>query len=217
MRNFPSEAYFKTRFEPLTARDVVWPIIADYIERRFLPEGGTILDLGAGYCSFINNLKRARERHALDISPVITKYAAPGVICHVQSGCELENLPADHFNAIFASHFFEHLERDETEQCLQGIMRILKPGGRLICLSPNFKYAFRSYFDDFTHKQILSHIGFSDLLRSFEFEIETCLPKFLPLSLKSRLPKHPLLVKLYLRSPFKPFAGSMLIVARKPR
>ena len=40
------------------------------------------------------------------------------------------------------------------------------------------------------------------------------LPRFLPFSLKSRLPKSPYLVRLYLRLPLRPLAKQMLVVAR---
>ncbi len=40
--------------------------------------------------------------------------------------------------------------------------------------------------------------------------------RFLPFSMRSRVPKWPWLVRLYLRLPFKPMAGQMLLVARTP-
>jgi hypothetical protein len=42
-------------------------------------------------------------------------------------------------------------------------------------------------------------------------------PRFLPYSMRgSRLPIRPWTVRAYLRSPIKPMAGQMLVVASKP-
>jgi hypothetical protein len=56
----------------------------------------------------------------------------------------------------------------------------------------------------------------TDLLRSKGFVVERIESRFMPFTMKSRLPKWPWLVKLYLRLPWRPFAGQMLIFASKP-
>ena len=85
----------------------------------------------------------------------------------------------------------------------------------MIIISPNFKYCFRVYFDDFTHKSILTDRSLKDLLHASGFELLEMIPKFLPFSTESKLPKSGVLLRLYLMSPWKPFAGQMLVVARK--
>jgi len=47
------------------------------------------------------------------------------------------------------------------------------------------------------------------------FDIIKIIPKFLPFSAESKVPKASFLIKLYLLSPWKPFAGQMLFVAKK--
>ncbi len=56
-----------------------------------------------------------------------------------------------------------------------------------------------------------------DLLVASGFEVTRVHSRFLPFSMKGRMPVHPLLVRLYLRSPWRPCAGQMLVVAQKPR
>jgi ubiquinone/menaquinone biosynthesis C-methylase UbiE len=98
---------------------------------------------------------------------------------------------------------------------LTEIKRVLKTNGKLIIIQPNFKYCAREYFDDYTHLQIFTHIGVTDLLIGLGFSIVDVKPRFLPFSMKSNLPKYTWLVRLYLLSPFKPFAGQMLVVAKR--
>ena len=46
------------------------------------------------------------------------------------------------------------------------------------------------------------------------YEIVEVVPRFLPLTIKSRLPVWPALIRLYLSLPFRPLGKQMLVVAR---
>ncbi len=200
---------------PLAGRNAVWQALARYLERRYLPPDAAVLDLGAGYCPFINHI-HARERYALDRTDIVTRAAAPGVRALVQSCTDLSNLPREHFDAVFASNLLEHLTLSDAGTTLDQVRAILKPRGRLLLLQPNFAYAYRQYFDDITHKQIFTHVGLADFLKLHDFTIFDVQARFLPYSMRNtRLPTFPWLVTLYLHSPVKPLAGQMLVVAEK--
>src|SRR5207244_1729817 len=94
------------------------------------------------------------------------------------------------------------------------LKRILAPGGTINILQPNYYYCFREYFDDYTHRTIYTHTSISDFLEAHEYEVIDCRPRFLPLTVKSRLPVSPLLIRLYLSSPLKPLGKQMFIRAR---
>lgn len=208
------DKYFETRFPNYPYRDKMFRPIVEYIQ-KYVPTDSVVLDLGAGYCNFINHII-AKEKHAADISNVIEKYANEDVICHIKDCTDLNDIPEGKFDIVFESNLLEHLELDQVEQTLKEVYRILKPGGKFIALQPNFQYAYRSYFDDYTHRQIFSHYSFKDILENYGFKVEKMFPKFLPFSFKTKLPRIPFLVKVYLRSPWKPKSGQMLAVARKP-
>ena len=210
------DRYFEVSHCPrATERDIVWRVLGEWLQRRYIQRDATILDLGAGYGAFINNIAGA-VKYALDRSPVIIRYANKDVQVLVGDCADLAALRAELCDVVFASNLLEHLTHDHTERVLQEVSRVLKPGGRLILLQPNFAYAYRNYFDDFTHQQIFTHSGLSDLLRFFDFEIEAVYPKFMPFSMRQGIPVAGWLVRLYLLSPWKPRAGQMLLVARKP-
>jgi hypothetical protein len=97
---------------------------------------------------------------------------------------------------------------------LAGVRKILSPRGTLNIIQPNYRYAYREYFDDYTHIAIYSHISLCDVLRVSGFDIVDVQPRFLPLSIKSRLPVRESLIRAYLASPIKPMGKQMLIRAR---
>jgi hypothetical protein len=107
------------------------------------------------------------------------------------------------------------LDDRELEKTFHTIKKVLKRNGILIILQPNYKYCYKNYFDDYTHKKVFSDESLNDFLVSKGFEIIYRKNKFLPFSLKSKLPKIKLLIDLYLHLPIKPFAKQMFFVVRK--
>jgi SAM-dependent methyltransferase len=208
------DGYYRTRFDHVPGRNEVWSVICRYLE-RYVPPRAAVLDLGAGYCSFINHI-RAGEKHALDAFAGFVRYAAPDVRTHV-GGCEdLGVFGSGQLDVVFTSNLLEHLSRAGVRETLTEIRRVLKPGGRLLLIQPNYRYCAREYFDDYTHQMVFSHVSMADLLASIGFRVDTVVPRFLPLTFKSRLPQWPWAVGVYLRLPVRPLAKQMLVVATRP-
>lgn len=209
--------YYASRFVPDPSRAIVWKEIVRH-HTPFIVSDATVLDLGAGYCDFINNVVTTGKRYAVDHSPELSRYAAPGVIQIQSSVLEFQQIPDHSVDVVHASNLLEHLSDDELTQTMSEIRRVLKDKGILILMQPNYYYAYRSYFDDPTHKKVFSHGALESFLISHHFDIKLMKPKFLPFSLRSRpsiIPVHPLIIRAYLNSPIKPFAGQMLFVAEK--
>ena len=212
------EAYHRIRFPFDDRRDRVWREVVAYLQPRFFPKDGVVLDVGAGYCDFINNVQ-AREKHAVDLFARLPEFAAPDVHVHVQS-CTSLPLPDSSVDVAFASNLFEHLSRENLAVLAGELRRVLRPGGRLLVLQPNFRYCVKSYFDDYTHLQIFTHESLRDFLEVAGFRTVAILPRLLPVNMKSKLPVpipglH-LLVRWYLRSPIRPLAAQMLAVVESP-
>jgi hypothetical protein len=92
---------------------------------------------------------------------------------------------------------------------------VLAPRGRLSLVQPNFRVAPHVYFDDYTHRTVFSDVSLCDWLRASGFRVVECVPRFMPFTVKSRLGGLTFLVPLYLRSPWRPFAGQMFVVAER--
>jgi len=209
------EVYHAVHLPEHPARAVVWRVVAEHLS-RWVPADAHVLEIGAGYCHWINAVRGAR-RVAVDVWPELPRHAAPGVEAVVADVTkDLRGLGAHPFDVVLASNVLEHFDADVAAAVVANVASVLRSGGRFIIVQPNFRYAYREYFDDYTHRSIFTDVSLSNLLRSHGFVIDFCAPKFLPYSMReARVPISPFLIKLYLNSPIKPRAGQMLIVARK--
>ena len=206
--------YFVTRLAANANREPVWRHICAYLE-RWIPADSDVLELGAGWCDFAN-LVRARSVTAVDLEAVVLTAAAGHVRAVVADATDLRELEDCSFDVVFASNLLEHLERALSDRLLAEAVRVLRPGGRLILLQPNFRLQPGRYFDDYTHVAIFTDQSLRDYLAAAGWHVEHVAPRLLPLSMRSRGSSLSFLVPWYLRSPVKPMAGQMLVVARRP-
>jgi SAM-dependent methyltransferase len=195
----------------LRGRRGVWRAIARYVARDAGPVD-TLLELGAGYCDFVNQFP-ARRRIAFDLNPEMKRWAAPGVELRIESALELAGIARGSVDLVFASNFLEHLAAQELGVLLPRIREVLSEHGRLILLQPNHRLCAERYFDDPTHQTIFDDAGIGGWLAPHGLRVLRLEPGLLPFSMNSRLPKSELLTWLYLRSPIRPLAAQMYVVA----
>lgn len=203
--------YYATRFTPDPARSGVWREIARYVARD-IKDSSTVLELGCGYGDFINSIPSDRKM-AIDLHEGIAGGLKPDVQFICGDCTNLDFLKTNSVSTIFASNLLEHLQRDAISRLLSEIRRVLHPKGRLLLIQPNYRLCAKNYFDDYTHVTIFSDTSLCGLLEAEGFAIQRCVPGLLPFSMKSSLPKHPLLVRLYLHAPLRPLARQMYVVA----
>lgn len=207
--------YSDTRYKFLEKRSVVWKEIVRYLESRF-EMGDSILEVGCGYGDFISNVK-APNRFAVDLDDSMGKYLPKDVVFKASSIVEIEKLFAkESMSFIFSSNLLEHLSRNEIDRFFETAHSLLRPNGLLGIMMPNYKRAFREYFDDYTHVTPISDIGLADWLAASGYTKLYLHPGFMPFSVKdSWIPITPFLVFMWLRSPLKPRGKQMLIIVRK--
>jgi SAM-dependent methyltransferase len=209
---------YRVRFDPAekAAKDRLWAILAAWLQRWF-PEDGTVLDLGAGYCEFINHI-RAKRRIAVDMNPDTAASAAPGVEVITAPVTPLPSLPSGTLDAAFVSNLLEHLaDKAQVMELLREVHRALKPGGRIVVLMPNIRFAYREYWDFFDHQVPLTEKAVVEACIMAGYRPLKVIPAFLPYTTKSRLPQWGLLVRLYLAVPlfWRLFGKQALVVAEK--
>ena len=207
------ESYHTTRLAHDPRREALWSSLWRFHFSRLIGPEDSVLEFGAGYGHFINNVV-ARRRIAIDLWPEFTKHLAPDVEGLVGGIERLEDIEDDTLDFVFASNVFEHISKTEFSKILAVLRTKIRAGGTLSVLQPNFRYAYREYFDDYAHVSVYTHISLADFIRAQGYEVVDVRPRFLPLTIKSRFPVSPYLIWLYLRSPIKLFGKQMFICAR---
>ncbi len=196
------ERIYAYRFQQVAIekKKIIWKVIAEFFY-GIMGNPEKILDSAGGMCEFINAVP-SKERWAVDIVPAIKKYADEDVKLIIGDVLTVD-LPENYFDAVFISNFLEHLHsQEEVSLFLERMYSVLKKGGKIGVIGPNFKYCYRQYFDFADHTVVLSELGVEEHLYGAGFKITRSHARFLPLSFRGGLPVHPLLVKLYLNMPF---------------
>jgi SAM-dependent methyltransferase len=209
---------YERRFAALESRRTeVWKVLCGRFFERWVKPTDAVMDLGAGYCEFINCV-RAGKKFALDLNPATMERAAGGVTVLAQSASETWRLADASVDVVFTSNFLEHLAtKQDLVHCLEETARVLRPGGRFIAMGPNIRFAYDVYWDFFDHYLALSDRSMVEALELHGLQPQVVIPQFLPYTMKGRTPTHPLLVRAYLALPpaWKILGKQFVIVAVK--
>ena len=111
-----------------------------------LRPGSKLLDLGSADGALVRvAAEHGLESHGLDITDGVN--------------FETDRFPCDDrtFDAVTAVSLIEHLR--SPQMMFQETLRVLKPGGSMILVTPNWNFSFREFFDDPTHGKKTSGEG----------------------------------------------------------
>lgn len=113
------------------------------------------LDLGEGDKSFVKLLQSKKFKvKGYDIDTV---------------NFETDSLPEqdNSIDIIFCNSVIEHI--NNISKFFSEIYRVLKKGGILIIITPNFTYDFKNFYDDPTHVNPFTETKLSEVLKLFNF------------------------------------------------
>lgn len=213
-------AIYRNRFDEreLAGKRVLWRVLVKDAFQRYVPRTGTVVDLGAGSCEFVNEIQAAR-RVAVDLNPDTVGFAAPGVEVLTTRSDRMDALTADSVDTVFTSNFFEHLPtKADLLSTLAECHRVTRPGGLIVVLMPNIRYLPGRYWDYLDHHLPLTDASVAEALELSGYEVVRSVGRFLPYTVKdARFEVRPVMVRAYLRLPLAwRFLGrQMLVVARK--
>ncbi len=181
-------------------RQDIWQVLCADFFQRWVPSDATVLDLAAGHCEFINNI-RAGRRIAVDLNPDVQVRAAAGVETHVLRSDRLTGIETGSVDRVFISNFFEHITREVITATLIEVRRVLRADGQLLLLQPNVRFCGKDYWQFFDHITPIDDRAMLEAFAQTGYDVVRNIPRFLPYTTKSRLPSGPALVRLYLKVP----------------
>tara|TARA_B100000073_G_C23615481_1_gene526283 strand:- start:78 stop:746 length:669 start_codon:yes stop_codon:yes gene_type:complete len=144
--------------------------LCKYLFDRFnMKENMTLLEPGCGRCEFLKGFKKLKMNvRGTDISEESKDFVKDIEIqlCDMDK----ENLPyKDHtFDVVFSKSFIEHLH--DPKKYISESMRVLKKGGLLITLTPDWESNYKKFYDDFTHRSPFTTISLKDVYELNNFK-----------------------------------------------
>lgn len=212
------ERMYRERFSGrLEYRQRIWKVLIPFFHKWVAPDS-TVLDLGCGYCEFINRIS-ARKKYGMDLNPDVSRHASADVEIIQQDCAQAWPLLEGSLDVVFTSNFFEHLpDKAALERTVQQAFLSLKAGGKLIAMGPNIKYTGAAYWDFFDHHIALTELALVELLKQCGFEIARVTPRFLPYKMSMGREYPAWMLSCYLKLPlvWPLFGKQFLVVARKP-
>ncbi|MGD9982449.1 MAG: class I SAM-dependent methyltransferase [Hyphomonadaceae bacterium] len=148
----------------------------DYADRQVrmllgeLKPEDVFLDIGGGDC-----------RIALSVAPYVAKSIVVDVSDQlvprditatnfefVKNRCADVPVPDESVSFIYSNQVLEHIHPDDVEERMRELYRVLKPGGRYMCRTPNRfsgPHDVSMYFDDVSHGTHMREYSYETLYR----------------------------------------------------
>lgn len=207
---------YQARFaESADYRDGVWQQILRHFLQAHIGVDKTVLDLGCGWGEFSRNVQ-ARKRYAMDLNPDAAQFLGEGVE-FLQQDCSADwPLANDSVDVVFSSNFLEHLpDKAAIDQTLAHARRVIKPGGRIICMGPNIKAVPGAYWDYWDHYVPITEQSMAEALQLAGFEPKQVIDRFLPYTMSDgrQVPALFIAAYLHLRPAWKLLGKQFLVIA----
>lgn len=163
--------YLKVVYDTKSHPQTTYPgKLCSYLFHTFqMQKGQKFLEPGCGRGEFLEEFnKLGLDCYGIDLS----EYS--GTMCpevEVKKKVDLENdtwpFPDNNFDIIYNKSLMEHLRN--PDRFLVEARRVLKPGGKIICLIPDWESNYKTYFDDFTHRTPFTNVSLSDIYKITDF------------------------------------------------
>jgi SAM-dependent methyltransferase len=148
--------------------------LASYLCNRFsIERGSRLLEVGCGRGDFL----KAFQKLGIDCSAVDLCSSTSNLLCNIEVrnvDISKDKLPYEDnfFDIVYHKSLIEHLY--SPDNLMRETFRVLKPGGRVIMLVPDWHSQMKVFYEDYTHCRPYDTTSLNDVLRIYGFsKIET--------------------------------------------
>ena len=162
-RNDYLDIKYDEKNKPFT--DFPYNLAKHLLEKFKIKKGNKLLEIGCGRCEMLNSFgKLGLDISAVDISERVKNYVPKNISRLEILDITKEKLPFDDngFDIIFTKSVIEHIH--DPTHLMKEIYRILKPGGIIIVLTPDWVSQMNMFYEDPTHVHPYQPKGLEDLL-----------------------------------------------------
>ena len=146
-------------------------LIRYILELGEINSGENVLDLGCGTGSFKSVFEASNfTYYGVDIDN-------NDELNNIQK-CDMasQSLPFEDnsYDLIFFKMVIEHLTIEEISNCLSEAIRVLKPKGNLIVITPDWKWTYKFFYEEYTHQTPFTSSSLTSALKMAQFEVKYC-------------------------------------------
>ena len=177
MPNYLETIYFRDEYSEkaypqLLCNHIFEKYLSDTPESNSI-EGKKILDIGSGKGNHLVGFSRlGLESYGIDKRDECVSILDNFIIreCDIES----ESFPYDSnsFDFVYSKSVLEHVVN--ADNFLSESLRVLKPGGRAVLLTPDWGSQYKFFWDDYTHVKAFTRKSLQDALVIHGFENVSC-------------------------------------------
>ena len=177
--------------------DVIYPDVEnDYpqklcniLYKKFMNKKGKLLDIGCGKGTHMACFKNC----GLDVYGIDKRIERDYIKrCNIEE----DRIPFEDntFDYIFSKSLIEHIY--SPENMLKEAYRVLKPGGKIIIMTPDWRSDYKIFWDDYTHVHPYTRKSLKDVILIHNFNNVIC-ERFYQLPIIWKYPKFKYICKLF--------------------
>lgn len=159
MKDYLTISYNKNK-KPFTA----YPqqMVKYLISKFSIQKGKKLLDIGCGRCEFLNAfIENGIDGYGLDSCDSAKTYDKYSKVKLESIGDKPLSFEDETFDVIYSKSVIEHFP--SANVFMDEVLRLLKPGGLLITMTPDWETSYKLFYDDLTHYRPYTIISLSSL------------------------------------------------------
>lgn len=165
-------SYLKTVYDKKREPKTSYPrALIEYLIRRFkIKKDDKLLELGIGNGYFLKEFaEKGINCYGVDreIFPELDKRITAKKTDLFRQKFPF---PDKYFDVVYSKSVVEHFYSREVELIMSETKRVLKPGGKVIILVPDWPSQMVTFFEDYTQVHPYDTLALSDLLKIFGFK-----------------------------------------------